>query len=276
MISVVVITYNSEKTLKETLDSIYNQTYRDIELIITDDGSRDNTVEISKRWLNSHATRFSNIQLIESENSGVTLNCNRGIFAASGDYIQIIAGDDILLPKALTVKFSYAEKNNSTVVFCKTEPFGNSVEKVKKMKDFCENGYKIISLGYENQKKAILKDNYIAGPSGGFYNAEFIKSINGLDERYPMMEDYPFIYHYIYKGYEICMINEILSRYRISNNSLCSKKGTPMNVSHAKFFFNERIIQMIKEKKYYLVIYQTIKFLYRLIMYTIYKVIYHG
>ncbi len=270
MISVVVITYNSGKTLNETLDSIYEQTYKDIELIISDDGSKDDTVAISKKWISSHSARFSKVKLLESENSGVTTNCNRGILSASGDYVQIIAGDDILLPDALTTKLKYAKEHNSKVVFCKTEPFGKNPEKVKRMKKFCERGYTIISLGYENQKKAILEDNYIAGPSGGFYNADFIKKI-GFDERYPMLEDYPFIYHYIYMGYEICMIDCVLTRYRISDNSLCMKKGTPMNLSHAKFFFNERLVEMIKEKRFNLAVRQTIKFIRKLLSYNLYR-----
>ncbi len=270
MISVIVTTYNSGKTLKETLDSIYDQTYKDIELIISDDGSKDNTVAISKKWLNSHSARFSKVKLLESENGGVAINCNRGILAAAGDYIQIIAGDDILLPDALITKWKYAKEHNSTVVFCKTKPFGKNPEKVKKMEKFCERGYKIISMGYENQKKAILEDNYIAGPSGGFFNADFIKKI-GFDERYPMMEDYPFIYHYIYMGYEICMIDCVLTRYRISDNSLCMKRGTPMNLSHAKFFFNERLAEMIKEKNFYLAVRQIIKFIRSLLFYNLYR-----
>lgn len=260
MISVVVVTYNSGKTLKETLDSIYEQTYSDIELIISDDGSKDDTLEISKTWMNAYAVRFLKVQILESENSGVALNCNRGIFAASGDYIQIIAGDDILLPEALEMKLNYAQKHNLKAVFCKTEPFGDNVEKVEKMRAFCERGYKIISLGYESQREAILVDNYIAGPSGGFYDAEFIKGIKGYDERYPMLEDYPFIYHFIYMGYEIRMIDTVLSKYRISDGSLCNGENTPMSASYTKFFFRERLCEMIKEKKFLLAIYQTLRF----------------
>lgn len=266
MISVVVVTYNSARTLKETLNSIYEQTYKDIELIISDDGSKDETLEISKEWINSYAARFSKTQLIESENSGVALNCNRGIFAASGDYIQIIAGDDILLPEALAVKINYAKKHNLKAVFCKTEPFGSNPEKVENMKSFCERGYKIISSGYESQKDAILEDNYIAGPSGGFYDAEFIKGIKGFDERYPMLEDYPFIYHFIYMGYEIRMIDTVLSKYRISDGSLCMKTGSPMMVSYIRFFFRERLAEMLKEKKFHLAVRQTVRLTRKLLI----------
>lgn len=266
MISVVVVTYNSGRTLKETLDSIYEQTYKDIELIISDDGSTDDTLKISKEWMDSHVARFSKIQLIESENTGVTLNCNRGIFAASGDYIQIIAGDDILLPEALDTKVNYAKKYNLKVVFCKTEPFGDNLEKVEKMKSFCERGYEIISLGYESQRAAILVDNYIAGPSGGFYNAEFIKSIKGYDEQYPMLEDYPFIFHFLYMGYEIRMMDMVLSKYRISDGSLCMKTGSPMTESYIKFFFRERLAEMLKEKKFYLAVQHTVKFVRKFLL----------
>lgn len=269
MISVIVITYNSEKTLIETLESIYRQTYEEIELIITDDGSKDQTVNISKAWIKEKGKRFVGTQILESVNTGVAKNCNRGINASKGEFIQIIAGDDILYPEAIEKKYNCAKENNLKIVFCKVRPFGNNIENVNKMIKFCEQGYKIIEEGYQAQKNAILNDNYIAGPSGGFYSSAYIKSIHGYDERYPMMEDYPFIYHYIYAGNTIYMLDEILADYRISDGSLCMKKGSPMGLSHAKFFFQERMIQMLREGKFGLVIKQAPRFMKKKIEYQI-------
>lgn len=85
-----------------------------------------------------------------------------------------------------------------------------------------------------------------------------------------MMEDYPFIYHYIYAGNKINMLDEILSEYRISDGSLCMKKGSPMNISSAKFFFNERLKQMLKEGKILLAIKQMLLFIKRIAAFYLY------
>ena len=115
----------------------------------------------------------------------------------------------------------------------------------------------------------ILLDNFIAGPSGGFYKANFIKELNGYDERYPMLEDYPFIYHYLLMGYEINLIDEVLAKYRISNGSLCMGKKSPMWTSQIKFFFHERLKALLDEGKYGYAIKLSIEFVRKRILYAI-------
>lgn len=258
MISVVLITYNSSSTVLETLESIYNQTYKEIELVLTDDGSSDNTIDICNNWIDEHRERFENVIILEHENTGVSGNCNRGIFASSGEYIQIIAGDDILHADAFEKKLLYAKENGLNVVFSKVNVFGEDDGIIRKINKYCDNGYKIIKEGYFSQKKHILNNNFLAGPSGGFFDSKYIKKIGGYDERYPMIEDYPFIYHYIYSGNSIIMMDEELVDYRVYNSSLSNKSKTPMMKSYAKFFFRERMIQMFRENKFFSVIFQTL------------------
>ena len=72
LVSVVVMTYNSSKYVLETLDSIYNQTYLNIELIITDDCSTDKTFELCNKWLLQHQNRFIRIEFITNDiNTGI-------------------------------------------------------------------------------------------------------------------------------------------------------------------------------------------------------------
>jgi alpha-1,3-rhamnosyltransferase len=78
LVSVRVITYNSSKTVIETLDSIYNQTYPNIELIISDDCSKDDTVAICREWVNQHKERFARTEILTvPQNTGVSANINR-------------------------------------------------------------------------------------------------------------------------------------------------------------------------------------------------------
>ena len=80
LVSVCIITYNSSNFILDTLESVKVQTYKDIELIISDDGSKDNTVEVCRKWLMLNKKRFVNIVLLVSEqNLGISANYNRAI-----------------------------------------------------------------------------------------------------------------------------------------------------------------------------------------------------
>ncbi len=98
LVSVVVITYNSAKYVIETLESVKDQTYKNIELVVADDASTDDTLTLVKQWVDANKGRFSGYKVVESEiNTGIAPNLNRGIMAATGAYIKPIAGDDLLL-----------------------------------------------------------------------------------------------------------------------------------------------------------------------------------
>ena len=97
LVSVIVVVYNSSKTVLETLESIKNQTYKNIELVITDDASSDNTIEIVTEWGEKNRNYFNNFLVLKTEkNTGVSANVARGIQASKGEYYKDIAGDDLL------------------------------------------------------------------------------------------------------------------------------------------------------------------------------------
>ncbi len=103
-ISLIVPVYNGEKTIEKCINSILNQTYRNIEVIIIDDGSTDNTYEICKNMQN----KDNRIQLIKQNNKGPSLARNVGIEYAQGKYIQFVDADDWLEPSIIAecVKFA--------------------------------------------------------------------------------------------------------------------------------------------------------------------------
>ena len=251
LISIVVVTYNSGKTVVETLDIIYKQTYQKLELIVSDDCSIDNTVDVVRKWIKTHKKRFVNVRLLKAkENHGVTKNCNIGIFQAKGKYVQIIAGDDLFMQNAIERKRDYAEKNKLNVVFSKVKVFGANIPRVNYVKRYCERGYCIAKKGWQEQYDQIILGNFIAGPSGEFFLTEYIQKLGGFDVHYPMLEDYPFIYHYILAGNEIVLLEEELEQYRISNSSIWTSNNKNYVKSSIKFFFRERFKELIKNKKY--------------------------
>lgn len=89
-VSVVIPIYNVEKYLRQCLDSVVNQTLKDIEIICVDDGSKDSSPQI----LEEYAARDPRIKIITKENSGYGASMNRGFDAASGEYLGIVESDD--------------------------------------------------------------------------------------------------------------------------------------------------------------------------------------
>ena len=92
LVSIKVATYNSRKFVIETLESSKAQTYPNIELIISDDCSSDDTVALCQGWLAKNKGKFVNTQIITvPENTGIPANCNRCINASRQDWIKFIA-----------------------------------------------------------------------------------------------------------------------------------------------------------------------------------------
>jgi len=112
IISVILSVYNAEQYLKEAIESILNQTYKDFEFIIIDDGSKDNSLNIIKYFQNND----NRILVISRENKGLIASLNEGINIASGKYIARMDADDISLPKRLEEQLRYMQEHEDVIV----------------------------------------------------------------------------------------------------------------------------------------------------------------
>lgn len=101
-VSVIIPTYNSINTINETLQSVRNQTYRNYEIVVVDDGSTDDTVELLRT--------FDDIILVTQTNQGVSAARNRGVKEAKGDLIAFLDSDDLWHPQKLEIQINQAEK----------------------------------------------------------------------------------------------------------------------------------------------------------------------
>ena len=107
MISVIVPVYNVKTYLEECLDSIQNQTYADIEVILVNDGSTDNSKHICERYCKED----SRFQLLNQENQGQSVARNTGVAASTGEFIAFVDSDDIILPNYLETLMQYMAAN---------------------------------------------------------------------------------------------------------------------------------------------------------------------
>lgn len=220
LVSVVVITYNSQDTIIETLNSIYEQTYKSLELIVSDDCSTDNTIDIVKKWIRQHGKRFIRCGIsIAKKNGGVVANCNKGIRRANGDYIKEIAGDDILKKDCITECLNCMYQGEYDVVYSRLKCFGDA-KMVKEMEKSLKTSY--VALKSNDQKiikEYYLKNNFIPTPSV-FFKRKVFDSIGGYDCRFPFWEDAPFFMKVINKKYRVGFIDKETILYRVSSSSL--------------------------------------------------------
>lgn len=137
LVSVLMPVYNVAPYVKEAVKSIQDQTYRNIEIIIIDDGSTDNTPEIVEEL----AAQDDRIKFYENEkNLRIVKTLNRALDLASGEYVLRMDGDDISAPDRIETKLKFLEKNPDVdLVGCSLitiDSDGNEINKVRKLQDF--------------------------------------------------------------------------------------------------------------------------------------------
>lgn len=235
LVSIVIITYNSSEFIIECLDSIQAQTYKNIELIISDDCSQDETVSVCRKWIEKNKNRFTNIEHIEAEkNTGITKNINRGCKIAKGKWIKPLAGDDILLPECVEKNLEHCEGRN--IVFSQAEIFSGNNRLGLAVSEEAKYYFQLSAKG---QFKKLFLSNFIPAASS-FINTKYLKSMNYFDESYKMVEDYPFWLLSTYHGTKLYFFDIITVQYRKHENAISSNHNTVFNVEMYDF-----------EKKFY-------------------------
>ncbi len=228
LVSIQVVTYNSAQTIVDTLNSIKAQTYPRIELIISDDCSKDVTVEICREWVEENRERFVRTEILTIEkNTGVSANCNRVDQASQGEWAKIIAGDDLLMPNCIQDCMDYVEEHPDTIyVVGRMEGFGRSQEEVDEYMNRCFD-YSFFDLNADEQyHRLVFKGNCVPAPAV-FYNIKRVRELNiNNDERIPMVEDYPKWMNVTKKGIKLYGLDKTIVRYRLSENSI-STTTTP-------------------------------------------------
>ena len=268
LVSVVIASYNAENTIIETLDSIYNQTYPNLELVISDDCSKDRTVEICREWIEGHKERFANVQLMSTPvNQGVCLNANQARFAAKGKWQMGMASDDILLPNCVSDNMDYVQKHpDATFVFSYMKVYNDEFKEENCI--YPKKGPKdqsIFEKPIDVQLKTMAYYAYVYLTSM-FVRTSAFKDVNGFSNRYAY-EDWPFLIDILEKGYKIDLLDKVTYGYRV-HESQSHTKGKLFNYSLTQKtipFIMERCFKYYSKRKKFAVKaqWQIEKFLYK-------------
>lgn len=213
LISVIVPVYNVEKYLNRCVESIVNQTYENLEIILVDDGSTDNCPEICEEW----AEKDNRIKVVHKQNGGLSSARNAGMDIMHGEYVLFIDSDDYIDLKMAEEMYKKISKDDYDVCLCNS----NSVD----------NDYNII---YTSQNKSVIfegKDiiyNFLSAAvfdsfsvCDKMYKVSVLKNNNlRFDETIKWGEDYPFNYH-CFK-----VINKLISVENAYYYYLISREGS--------------------------------------------------
>ncbi|MBW9145262.1 glycosyltransferase [Clostridium sp. CM027] len=247
-LSIIVPVYKTERYLEQCLDSIVNQTLKNFEIIIVNDGSPDDSEVVIKRFLE----KYSNIKYLKKINGGLSSARNLGIKNAKGKFIGFVDSDDYIDINMYGKMFEKALENNSDIVICDMKYDLNGI-------DVSDTQFKDFGILDKNQTllKYLNNTYFRSHAQNKIYNRKLFDNI--LFPEGKLFEDVATFYKLVHNSKKISFINEKLYCYNQGNmNSITKKKFNVRNVdlidnslSMMKFFEENRytkcIIQSSKE-----------------------------
>ncbi|HEX0776706.1 TPA: glycosyltransferase family 2 protein [Streptococcus pneumoniae] len=251
-VSVIIPVYNVEKYLRRCLDSVVNQTYKDIEVILVNDGSPDNSKEICEEYV----AKYSNIQLINQKNAGLGAARNTGLQYIIGNAVTFVDSDDWLELDAIEYYVASMKKSDADIVV---------TQMIRKKEYFSNEGTNGTTIKEEvlNQEQFAKKYFKIDGNNIEYYAcAKLYKREIAREVKYPVglfAEDVPAAFGYIIRSQKIFYSTKVTYNYFFNDNSLTAKftdkdfdleKIWDLVVEEAKVYGNEDYILYAKVNRY--------------------------
>jgi glycosyltransferase involved in cell wall biosynthesis len=230
MISVIVAVYNAEDYLDFCVNSILNQTYKDIQIILVNDGSNDDSWEVCKKIKENHLDK--NIKIINKENGGDFTAWNRGVEEADGEYIGFVDNDDYILPQMYEYLLGILESNNADIASCRR---WRNIEFLNNFEDMDTKNTNIHVLSGEEAAKHIMCELTYLRPNLGdkLYRKKCFQ-----DLKIPAAYNADFAYNYqaFLFANKIVSSEKELYAYTIREGSMTTSAWSP---KRTKSFYEE-------------------------------------
>jgi glycosyltransferase involved in cell wall biosynthesis len=206
LISVVIPTYNRPVLTIDALKSVYNQDYRPIEILVVDDGSKDETAQNIDKWLINHQDHLISGLLLKQKNKGGNSARNLGIKNSSGKYIAFLDSDDCWLPDKLSKQLTKFNKDDIGAVYCGMREIRlNNEEKNTTSKRTYPQGWIL--------DKLLIKD--VTAPTSTYMiKKEVFSKVGGFDENLQARQDWDMWIRIACK-YQIQCVPKVLVEYRL-------------------------------------------------------------
>lgn len=249
-ISIIIPVYNAGKTIHKMIDSVINQTFKEIEIIIVNDGSTDNSLVVCE----SYATKDQRIKIINKSNEGVSIARNIGLEYAKCDYIMFVDADDWLEPNICELMYNEMIKEDSDLVICNHIIERNcGSERVSfnaHQKIHYENDVKykiVLSLIEEDKNDSIHERASFRSPWGKLFKRKLIleKKLS-FDKDLSIGEDFIFDLQYLMLCDKVIILEEYLYHYVKNSESALGKYK-----SNAMITYKELLLKLEKYLKDY-------------------------
>lgn len=236
-ISVVIPTFNRANRLLNAIDSVKNQCFRPVEIVVVDDGSSDNTSDVLSAWTNKNQSETLRVSYFTQSNSGAPAARNFGWKESRGDYIHFLDSDDILLPGCLKMKLNALVRNNASYAY------GYS-----RIKD--EFGHTIGMHGHDITRTAVSAYiiPYSFNTSGPLLRRSVLESLGGWNERLVGCQEIELFFRLKKDfGRGVCL-PLVLHQVNKHTEDSISQRATKLHGEAALGVLNEMVISM-KELK---------------------------
>lgn len=207
LVSIVTPCYNGAKYIAETIESVLSQTYQNWEMIIVDDGSRDNSAEIVNRFTDSR------IIYVYQDNAGSAAARNNGIRRADGQYIALLDADDLWHSDFLEKQIAFMREKNAVCVFCSYRRINEQSQEILRPT------YAKTIVNSNNMKVM----NYVGCLSGLYDSSKYGKKYL-KEELKSIRDDYAYWYDIVSLENKAYGNSEVLADYRVLGNSTTGNK----------------------------------------------------
>ena len=245
-ISVIIPVYNVEKYLSECLDSVVNQTLRDIEIICVNDGSTDSSLQILKEY----ASKDKRIKIIDKENEGLGYTRKAGLKIASGEYILFLDSDDKYDSNhSCENLYNCIKKHDADILIFSISNYHNGNQKKWDLKiDKLENVDRLLTF----KEFSIYILNGCFSACNKLYSKKFLDSYD--DWFFPKKiyyEDMPFHVQIMTRTEKICFIDNATYLYRVNPSSITRVSSLDRDKKKVEslFFVIDKILNILIEKK---------------------------
>ncbi|NMA48283.1 MAG: glycosyltransferase [Tissierellia bacterium] len=233
-VSIAITAYNTEKYIQKAIESILNQTYKDFELILLDDGSTDHTGKIMDKYKDN-----KNVRVYHQENKGIPYSKSKCVELCRGEYIIIFDSDDIAEPTLIEDELAVFENSGKEigVVYSNARLIN---EKDDVIKESYVTPFTIMSP--EPLKDIVFLQAYPM--SCMMFKADVFKKVGYYNQEYRVISDYDLMIR-ISRYYKYHYVDKKLSRYRIHNNNISGVGNISMMLNISKILERNRDIFLL-------------------------------
>ncbi len=220
MTSVIIPIYNVEKYLRDCLNSVINQTYKDLEIILVDDGSPDKCGEICDEYAN----KDERIRVIHKKNGGLSDARNAGFSISHGDYIYFLDSDDYIIENAIEKMVSCIEKEKADIVFFDSDTLYEDFPDPNYREYFVRSNCYRTEKGSHVLRKQIGKQEYYSCVQFHFFRRSLLEKNKLKFVKDMMHEDELFTVLAYIRAERVAQLNEIVYVKRLRANSIMSER----------------------------------------------------